>query len=373
MILENNKIKIFISILFIVAVAIPLTAVHPYLSSTKFCLSCHEMDLPYQEYMKSKHFNSSSGVRAECSSCHIPQDIGPKLVRKAKSVKELYSHFYSVLATEEKFKDERARMAKSIWADMKANDSRECRFCHNQQAFVFAEFKKPKESERMQKGLKEKQTCIDCHKGRIHQMPDLTGGFRKLYKELETATADPKISTPAVYPLFTVFCYDAKEGNQEGRVLAATKLTVLDKDGSWLRVRADGWEQDGVDALIYELQGKRIFAVALEKQAREKPKVHSTMTDDNTEQIWHQVSFETWVKTTGMAGHLETLWDYGSEMHGACCGSCHSITPPNHFLANQWIGGLKDMKQFINLDTEEYRLLQKYLQLHAQDVEAGSH
>jgi trimethylamine-N-oxide reductase cytochrome c-type subunit TorC len=60
-------------------------------------------------------------------------------------------------------------------------------------------------------------------------------------------------------------------------------------------------------------------------------------------------------------------------MHGAVCGSCHSITPANHFLANQWIGGLKDMKQFINLETEEYYLLQKYLQMHAQDVEGERH
>jgi trimethylamine-N-oxide reductase cytochrome c-type subunit TorC len=373
MVFKNTKIKILSAVIFILAVCIPFAAVHPYFSSTGFCLSCHEMDLPYQEYKKSKHFNNPSGVRAECFSCHIPQPIGPMLVRKAGAVKELYSHFSGVLGAEEKFKDERARMAKGIWADMKANDSRECRYCHNQQAFVFAEFKKPKESERMQKGLQEKQTCIDCHKGRIHQMPDLSGGFKRLYKELETAAADPKISTPSVYPLTTVLCYDGKEGEREGRVLAATRLTVLNKDGSWLKVRAEGWQQDGVNAIIYELQGKRIFAVALDKQAREKPKIDGTMTDDATEQIWHKVSFETWVMTQNMVGRLETLWDYGSEMHGAVCGSCHSITPAGHFLANQWIGGLKDMKQFINLETEEYYLLQKYLQMHAQDVEGESH
>ena len=289
-------------------------------------------------------------------------------MRKIYAVKELYAHFSGVLDTEKKFKDERARLAKRVWADMEARDSRECRVCHNQEAFVFAEFKNPTKAERMQKGLKENQTCIDCHKGLTHQMPDLSGGFRKLYKELEVAAADPKISAEAVYPLTTVICYDGKEGEREGRILAATKLTVLEKDGSWLKVRSDGWRQDGVDALIYELQGKRIFAVALDKEAREKPKIHSTMTDDNTEQIWHEVSFETWVKTTNMIESLEKLWDYGSEMHGASCGSCHSLPPANHFLANQWIGGLKDMQRYINLEKEEYRFLQKYLQLHAQDV-----
>ena len=33
----------------------------------------------------------------------------------------------------------------------------------------------------------------------------------------------------------------------------------------WLRVRVDGWQQDEVDAMIYEMQGKRIFSVALDQ------------------------------------------------------------------------------------------------------------
>ena len=368
--LKKHKVKIFLFIVVLPAVAVPLIAVHPYLNSTDFCISCHEMNQPHREYKKSKHFNNPSGVRAECASCHIPHRIGPKLVRKAKAVQEVFSHFSGVLDTDEKFEGERARMAKRVWADMKAANCRECRFCHNEQAFVFAEFQKPKEAERMQKGLKENQTCIDCHKGRIHQMPNLAGGYKKLYEELEAAAADPHISAKAVYPLCTVVCYDGKEGEREGRILAATRLTVLEKNGSWLKVRADGWRQDGVNALIYELQGKRVFAVALDKQAREKPEVHSTMTDDNTEQIWHEVSFETWVMTTNMVAHLEKLWDYGSEMHGACCGCCHSLPPTDHFLSNQWIGGLKDMQRYINLEKEEYRFLQKYLQLHAKDIAA---
>ena len=352
----------------ILGAATPLTVLHPYLSRTELCLSCHEMKLPYGEYKKSKHFNNPSGVRCECSSCHIPREYAPKLVRKISAVNEIYAHFSGVLDTEEKFTEARARLAKKVWTEMKVNNSRECRVCHNQEAFEFSQFKKPKEAERMQKGLSEKQTCIDCHKGLTHQMPNLTGGFKKLYKALEAAAADPKISTKAVYPLTTVICYNEKNGEREGRVLAATQLTILENDGSWLRVRTEGWRQDGVNALIYALQGKRIFAVVLDKPAREKPIVHSTMTDSNTDQIWHNVSFETWIKTVNIVTSLAVLWDYGSEMHGASCGCCHSLPPANHFLANQWIGGLKDMKRYINLEKEEYLFLQKYLQMHGQDV-----
>ena len=369
--LKNIKVKVLIIAILIFAVTIPLAVMSPYLNRTEFCLSCHEMDLPHRDYVKSSHFSNPSGTRAECSSCHVPRRIVPKFVRKMIAVREVYAHFSGVLDTEKKFEDERARLAKRVWADMKANNSRECRYCHNQEAFVFAEFKKPKEAERMQKGLKENQTCIDCHKGKIHKMPNLAGGYKKLYQELADATSDPKISAKSVYPLTTVLCYEGEDGEREGRILAATKLTVLEKSGSWLKVCADGWQQDGVDAIIYELQGKRIFAVALDKQAREKIKVLDTMVDESTEQTWHKVSFETWVTTQNMIEHLEKLWNYGSEMHGASCGNCHSLPPADHFLANQWIGGLKDMKQYINLDKEEYYLLQKYLQLHAQDVDGA--
>ncbi len=369
--MKKSKIVLIVLVTAFARLGVSAALIHPYSSSTNLCISCHEMEIPYKDLKGSTHFNNPSGVRAECSSCHVPKEIVPKLVRKVNAVKEVYSHFTGVFDTEEKFENERGRLAKIVWAYMKANDCRECRSCHNQEAFVFAEFKNPKEAERMQKGLKENQTCIDCHKGKIHKMPDLSGGFKKFYKEMELAAVNQKISAKAVYSLTTVFCYDGRNGEREGRILAATKLTVLENRGSWLRVRVEGWRQDGVDAIIYELQGKRIFAVALDKQAREKPQVHSTMTDKTTEQIWHQVSFETWVTSENVVESLEKLWDYGSEMHGATCGSCHALPPANHFLANQWIGCLKDMQRYIHLDKEEYRFLQKYMQLHAQNVKSG--
>lgn len=372
----KNLSKIFVIIIGLSVLAVMGTVLGvqlPYLSSTSFCLSCHEMKTPHGEYMKSVHFNSPSGVRAECAGCHIPASMGPKIVRKIAAVKEVYGHFTGVLDGEEKFEQQRPRMAKAVWASMKANDSRECRSCHHQEAFVFAEFKKPKEAERMQKGLKDGQTCIDCHKGLVHTMPDLSGGFKKLFEELQAASAAPKIKGKIVYPITTVLCYNAKEGEKEGRVLAATRLTVLDKSGGWLKVRAEGYQQDGVNPLIYELQGKRIFAVALDKSAREKPVVQNTTTDNDTELIWHQVAFDTWVETANMVEEIDQLWDYAGELHGATCGACHSVTPANHFLANQWIGGMKDMKKYISLGKEEYRFLQKYLQLNASDVSGAVH
>ncbi len=43
-----------------------------YSSTTQFCVSCHEMVQPYQQYKKSTHFQNKSGVVAECADCHLP-------------------------------------------------------------------------------------------------------------------------------------------------------------------------------------------------------------------------------------------------------------------------------------------------------------
>jgi trimethylamine-N-oxide reductase cytochrome c-type subunit TorC len=129
-----------------------------------------------------------------------------------------------------------------------------------------------------------------------------------------------------------------------------------------------------MDAMIYELQGKRIFSVALDKGARGKPIIQSTMFDPDTEQTWHKVSYETWVTSKNMPQDEQKLWCYGKELRGTACGACHMAIPASHFLANQWIGVMKDMKRNIrHLSKEQYRFLQKYLQLNAKDVKGDDH
>ncbi len=358
----------------LIAVLLSGVALSPALSSTTFCVSCHEMESPFAEYRASVHFKSATGVRAECSSCHIPQSIGLKLVAKVDALRHVYGHLMGSLDTDEKYEGARLRMAERVWSKMEANDSRECRVCHKEDAFSFESFRNHSEGQRMAQGLEEGDTCIDCHKGLGHTMPDRKTGYKKLLAELEAVSADPDIDADVIYPLQTVVSYTGREGEREARILAATPLIVLDNTGKWLRVRVEGWQQDNIDAMIYELQGKRIFAVALDKKARGKPFVHSTMLDPDTEQTWHQVSYETWVTNEHMVEDKAALWSYGAQLHGASCGSCHKAVPGGHFLANQWIGVMKDMKRNIrHLTKEQYRFLQKYLQLNAKDVQLSSH
>lgn len=142
-----------------------------YTNTQEFCVSCHEMhDTPYLEYKESVHYTNASGVRAICSDCHVPKDWGAKLWRKIKASNELYHKMLGTIDTPEKYEAQRLVMAQRVWDEMKANDSRECRNCHSYDAMHW-EVQRPRSSEKMQEGMKNGETCIDCHKGIAHKLP----------------------------------------------------------------------------------------------------------------------------------------------------------------------------------------------------------
>ena len=64
-------------------------------------------------------------------------------------------------------------MAEREWARMKANNSQECRNCHN---FNDMDFTQQKTVAQQMHALAQEQnkTCIDCHKGIAHHLPDMS-------------------------------------------------------------------------------------------------------------------------------------------------------------------------------------------------------
>jgi cytochrome c-type protein NapC len=136
-----------------------------------FCTTCHEMrDTVYQEYKETIHYSNRSGVRATCPDCHVPHAWGPKMVRKMKASMELWGKITGDIDTPAKFEAKRMEMATNEWAQMKANNSRECRNCHNFDA-MSAELQKQTPYKKHMKAKEEGKTCIDCHKGIAHHLP----------------------------------------------------------------------------------------------------------------------------------------------------------------------------------------------------------
>ncbi|QZA77259.1 NapC/NirT family cytochrome c [Deefgea tanakiae] len=140
-------------------------------NTEEFCLSCHEMKSNvYPEYQETVHYTNRSGVRATCPDCHVPHEWGPKMIRKIQASREIWGKVFGTIDTREKFIDKRIDLAQSEWRRMKANNSQECRNCHNYEYFDYME-QNSRSANAHQKGLSEGMTCIDCHKGIAHHLP----------------------------------------------------------------------------------------------------------------------------------------------------------------------------------------------------------
>ncbi|NOQ82144.1 MAG: cytochrome C552 [Methylophaga sp.] len=135
----------------------------------EFCVSCHEMEENvFEEYKKTIHYANRSGVRATCPDCHVPKEWTHKIVRKIQASKELWHKALGSIDTPEKFDKKRLQLAQNEWRRMKANDSRECRNCHDFESMSVA-YQKPRAIKQHTNALKNGNTCIDCHKGIAHK------------------------------------------------------------------------------------------------------------------------------------------------------------------------------------------------------------
>jgi len=151
-----------------------------FTNTQAFCTSCHEMRaFVYPEYQASPHYKNVAGVRAICSDCHVPKDWGPKLVRKVQATNELFHKVLGTINTKEKFEAARLQLASNVWRTMKATDSRECRNCHSLETMKIDDQKK--RAQRFHReATNSKETCIDCHQGIAHKLPD---GWEEHYKK----------------------------------------------------------------------------------------------------------------------------------------------------------------------------------------------
>jgi cytochrome c-type protein NapC len=145
-------------------------------NTEQFCISCHEMEANvYEELTRTVHFSNRSGVRASCPDCHVPHEWTDKIARKMQASKEVWGKIFGTINTREKFLGMRRELAEHEWARLKANNSLECRNCHD---FEYMDF--TRQSARAAEAhstylARGEKTCIDCHKGVAHQLPDMKG------------------------------------------------------------------------------------------------------------------------------------------------------------------------------------------------------
>ncbi|GAA6193751.1 cytochrome C [Phaeobacter gallaeciensis] len=143
-------------------------------NTEKFCTSCHEMRANvYEELKVTIHYSNRSGVRAICSDCHVPHGWTSKIARKMQASKEVWGKIFGTINTREKFLAKRLELAQHEWARLEANDSLECRNCHSAESMDITR-QSTRAADMHQRFLfTGEKTCISCHKGIAHELPDM--------------------------------------------------------------------------------------------------------------------------------------------------------------------------------------------------------
>ncbi len=154
-------------------------------NTEEFCSGCHlQPGATTETYYLSSHFKNKTGVRPVCSNCHVPVEFGNKMWRKIIASRELWSHFAGNIDTTEKYLQNVSHMRNKEIARMKANDSQECRNCHEVSQWR-TDLQTVKAQEFHQSMIKNGKTCIDCHQGLTHLSPIVEEQLLKDEADLE--------------------------------------------------------------------------------------------------------------------------------------------------------------------------------------------
>lgn len=328
-------------------------------SSTEFCLSCHTMQAPYEEYTGSVHFQNQKGIRAECADCHIPEGGLDYLVAKLRASKDVYHQFITKkIDTPEKFEEHRLEMAQTVWAQLKASDSATCRSCHSMDAMDLAA--QSADAQKMHKmGIAEKQTCIDCHKGVAHFPPEIKMDDSAL-KGLEAQSASTPASATELYAVSNTALGDL------GTVYPATKMQVLKTTDNARLVEIRGSQMQGSEQVIYYAAGQRLILASLSEKGQQSLKILSDWKKDDYGNAWRDVVLQGEWSGSALASR-EPMWDYARKLDNVYCAGCHAPIPANHFTLNAWPSVAKGMGARTNISENELDILSRYFQYNAKD------
>jgi len=200
--------------------------------------------------------------------------------------------------------------------------------------------------------------------------PVQTGVYQQLYGELQALAEQEAGELMITLQSKSFFLSrDSFEADSSSEIGPGVWLDVLVQDADKLKVRISGWQQEGISRFIYALPGKRIISVTLDETTAGKVQHISSVLVTDTDQTWHEVTLEGWIKAGNLIADGEPLWAYASQIHNENCSTCHPLPVTEHLTANGWLGRLKAMKLNTNLQQEEYLVLLKFLQLNAADAD----
>lgn len=347
-----------------------LLTVHLALETTgsvEFCVSCHSMTIPYEEYQTTVHYQNTSGVPAGCPDCHVAEKGIAYYMDKVIAGKDLFYWMTGKIATAEDYETHRLEMAEIVWAKMEATDSRECRSCHDRDAMLIDQQTTDAQKQHVD-ALASGETCIDCHKGIAHKMPDLAARAREIaaaFMEQPQPLTSDHVWTKSTTPLLA-------EGNADGAklgtILPGVSMTRLETSGDYVKVRLSGWQAGDVVRGQYALFGQRILNISISASALDRITYGKTEYYSDGDQDWIESSLEGWVEAAKLTSDGATLWSVADATYVSQCAVCHSVHAPETRPALGWVADVEHYGEKTSLTAEEERLVLRYLQLNSSDT-----
>jgi len=368
---ENTTKPVFAAVVFLIGV-IAWGGFNTTMDATntmEFCVSCHEMkDNVYAEYTQTVHYSNRSGVRAICSDCHVPKEWGAKVIRKIQATNELFHWMIGTIDTKEKFEAKRLQLAQTVWREMKANGSHECKNCHS---FDAMHWKKQdlRAMVTMQTAQLKDITCIECHKGIAHQLPDFYAHYAELTKQFNArVAADPLSAATLTSTAFKRLYAQPDAGSQ--KLLDAMPLTdfsVVARDGDWVKLRLTAWDLNG-HAELYQKEGRELEIGLLSSTAHKAATYSAEYTDRETGELWRKLTVEGWATRENLASDRTMVDGFVENLWRTECNTCHNLWPRDRFTAHDWLKPITLMREKSKLPNVQMTMILKYLQNGAKDM-----
>ena len=349
-------------------------------NTEEFCISCHEMqNNVYQELQGTVHWSNRSGVRATCPDCHVPHDWTDKIARKMQASKEVWGKVFGTIDTREKFLEKRLELAQHEWARFSANGSLECRNCHDYNSMNW-DVMSDKAKRFMKPAAERNQSCIDCHKGIAHHLPEQMVFKDPALDQLEQRAQGLGLNKgESYYTVKAITLYLDQERTQPaGELEAASPVRLQEESGDSVQLLIPAWRKTrGFGRVLYEDFGMNITSLVLEKEVAQNNELVKVQAEAKVDELtglpWEPVEVALWAEQGALLPEAEDLWGYARDTYRTACSVCHSQPAEAHFDANTWPGMFAGMVGFTNMDADTQALVLKYLQKHSSDYADGAH
>ena len=350
-----------------------------YTNTEEFCLSCHEMrDNNYVEVASTVHNSNRTGVRATCPDCHVPHEWTHKIARKMQASKEVWASIWGRIDTREKFEERRAALAQHEWARLEANNSLECRNCHDYDSMDWKAMS-PEARFYMEPAAELNTGCIECHKGIAHHLPENIELGSPAMAKLERKASSGNLTAGEDYFAITeIPVYETAEATEAvGHIQLGAQVQVMASQGDRVQFELTAWRKDkGYGRVLFDEFGQniRVGVLARETAGNEQlVQASAPETDDRTGLDWRQVTASLWADANGFVPEIDDLWVVAEETYAASCSTCHAQPDPGHFGTNAWPAQFNGMVGFTNMDADAQTLVLTYLQKHSADYADGTH